>query len=148
MDSSLLFLRIVHESVPIMELAAYIIFKWRNNCAPCRCRRKTTGKKRRGPPRSCSAPSLIPLSSSWPTGWRWEHRPHPVNIWLFSLLERSKATLLVCWATLLCGQLFHLVLFIRVIIKSLKKSKRYNDILGKPSSRTCPRLADKFKMPL
>lgn len=37
-----------------------------------RCRRKTTERRRRGPPRSCSAPSRTPRSSSWPTGWRWE----------------------------------------------------------------------------
>lgn len=41
-------------------------------CVAGRCRRKTTERRRRGPRRSCSAPSRTPRSSSWPTGWRWE----------------------------------------------------------------------------
>lgn len=43
-----------------------------SSCAPCRCKRRTTEKRKSGRQRSCSAPSQILLSSSWPTGWRWE----------------------------------------------------------------------------
>lgn len=67
-----------------------------SSCAPCRCRRRTTGKRRSGPPRSCSAPSQILLSSSWPTGWRWEPLlPRPPRLFTCSA-HLCKSELLFC----------------------------------------------------
>lgn len=48
--------------------------------APYRFKRRTTGRRRNAPPRSSSAPSQTPLSSSWPTGSRCLSRYIPLSI--------------------------------------------------------------------